>query len=43
MKPWEVTRFLYAQVYWGHQLDDVDTGGDLQDDGVQFLVSVDFP
>ncbi len=40
---WSVTRSLNAQVYWGHQLDNVDTEGDLQDDGFQFLVSVDFP
>ena len=32
----EITRRLHAQVYWGHQLDDVATSGDLQDDGVQF-------
>ena len=29
-----------AQVYWGHQLVDVDTSGDLQDHGVQFRVGV---
>jgi hemolysin activation/secretion protein len=29
-----------AQIYWGHQLVDVDTSGDLQDDGVQFRVGV---
>jgi hemolysin activation/secretion protein len=29
-----------AEIYWGHQLVDVDTSGDLQDDGVQFRVGV---
>jgi hemolysin activation/secretion protein len=29
-----------AQIYWGHQLVDSDTSGDLQDDGVQFRVGV---
>jgi hemolysin activation/secretion protein len=39
----EITRYLYSEIYWGHQLDDVATSGDLQDDGVQFRSSVDFP
>ena len=29
-----------AEIYWGHQLVNVDTSGDLQDDGVQFRVGV---
>jgi hemolysin activation/secretion protein len=35
---WAVTRRLAANVYWGHQIKDVRTFGDLQDDGVQFEV-----
>jgi hemolysin activation/secretion protein len=27
-----------AEIYWGHQIVDVDTSGDLQDHGIQFRV-----
>ena len=33
---WAVYRGLSANVYWGHQLQDVLSSGNLQDDGVQF-------
>jgi hemolysin activation/secretion protein len=33
---WAVYRGLSANVYWGHQLQDVLTSGNLQDQGVQF-------
>ena len=33
---WAVTRNIDAQVYWGYQLRDMPTSGNLQDDGVQF-------
>jgi hemolysin activation/secretion protein len=38
-----VTRFIDAQITWGEQLKNVDTSGDLQDDGVQFRVEVRVP
>jgi hemolysin activation/secretion protein len=37
----DLTRFLYAELYWGRQLVDSDTSGDLQDDGVQLAVRFD--
>ncbi len=33
-------RFLDGQIYWGAQFDDFDTSGDLQDDGVQFRLTL---
>lgn len=38
---WSMPWGAQANVYWGHQLDDVPTSGDLQDDGVQFQISWD--
>jgi hemolysin activation/secretion protein len=29
---------IEALLYWGYQIDDVSTSGDLQDDGIQFRV-----
>jgi hemolysin activation/secretion protein len=40
---WRVTRFLSAEIYWGQNLNDVLTSGDLQDYGVQFAVRTSFP
>jgi hemolysin activation/secretion protein len=40
---WRITRFLFAEVYWGQNLNDVFTSGDLQDYGVQFAVRTSFP
>jgi hemolysin activation/secretion protein len=40
---WQITRFLFAEVYWGQNLNDVSTSGDLQDYGVQFAVRTVFP
>jgi hemolysin activation/secretion protein len=37
---WDPLPGLHAEVYWGHALQDFDTGGDdLQDDGLHFRVS----
>jgi hemolysin activation/secretion protein len=37
---WDPTRRIHSQLYWGKALKDVDnTGTDLQDDGIHFLVS----
>ncbi|MFQ5416216.1 MAG: ShlB/FhaC/HecB family hemolysin secretion/activation protein [Myxococcota bacterium] len=36
---WALSRFLDARIYWGKQLTDVETTGDLQDHGVQFQIS----
>lgn len=36
---WNVTRDLFAQVYWGHQFEkEILSSGNLQDDGVQFML-----
>jgi len=40
---WDMPRFVSARVYWGHNLTDSITSGDLQDDGLQFLVTVSLP
>jgi hemolysin activation/secretion protein len=40
---WAVTRFIHAEIYWGQNLNDVMTSGDLQDHGVQFSVRTSFP
>jgi hemolysin activation/secretion protein len=40
---WDLPRFLSARLYWGHNLTNVDTSGDLQDHGLQFLVTLSFP
>jgi hemolysin activation/secretion protein len=37
----ELTRFLYAELYWGRQLIESDTSGNLQDHGVQVAVRFD--
>jgi len=36
---WSLSRFLDARIYWGQNLTSVVTSGDLQDHGVQFLIS----
>ena len=40
---WTLPRFLSAQIYWGHNFNSVETSGDLQDSGVQFLITCHFP
>lgn len=40
---WAVTRFLHAEIYWGQNLNDVLTSGNLQDHGVEFAVRTTFP
>lgn len=37
---WNPSASLSASVFWGHALEDLDTGhGDLQDDGIHFSIS----
>lgn len=38
---WAILPNVRAQVYWGYQLQDTPTSGDLQDDGVQFSLTWD--
>jgi hemolysin activation/secretion protein len=38
---WSITEQIRAQVYWGYQLEEVFTSGDLQDEGVQFSLTWD--
>lgn len=38
---WSITERIRANVYWGYQIQEVDTSGDLQDDGVQFSLTYD--
>lgn len=42
---WTVSRWGFAELYWGHQLDKVDllNDSDLQDDGVSFRVGLSWP
>jgi hemolysin activation/secretion protein len=40
---WSLPRFFDARIYWGQNLNSVDTSGNLQDHGVQFLISARFP
>ncbi len=40
---WTLPRFLSAQIYWGQNLNSVNTSGNLQDRGVQFLITCHFP
>jgi hemolysin activation/secretion protein len=40
---WAMTRFFDARIYWGQNLTSVETSGDLQDHGVQFMISASFP
>jgi hemolysin activation/secretion protein len=40
---WTLPRFLSAQIYWGQNINRVDTSGDLQDSGVQFQITCHFP
>ncbi|MBW2577666.1 MAG: ShlB/FhaC/HecB family hemolysin secretion/activation protein [Deltaproteobacteria bacterium] len=40
---WTLPRFLSAQIYWGQNINSVETSGDLQDSGVQFLITCRFP
>jgi hemolysin activation/secretion protein len=40
---WSFMRFFSARIYWGHQFNDVQTSGTLQDDGVQLLLTASFP
>lgn len=38
---WSITEKIRAQVYYGYQIKDVPTDDDLQDDGVQFSLTLD--
>jgi hemolysin activation/secretion protein len=40
---WRLPRFLSARIYWGQNINSVETSGDLQDNGVQFLITCHFP
>jgi hemolysin activation/secretion protein len=40
---WSLSRYLDARIYWGQNLTSVTTSGDLQDKGVQFLISGHLP
>ena len=40
---WRLPRYLSARIYWGQNINSVDTSGDLQDNGVQFLITCHFP
>jgi len=40
---WALSRYLDARLYWGQNLTKVDTSGNLQDHGVQFLISGSLP
>ena len=40
---WTLPRFLFAQIYWGQNISSVETSGNLQDSGVQFLITCRFP
>jgi hypothetical protein len=40
---WRLPRFLSAQIYWGQDINTVETSGDLQDKGVQFRITCHFP
>lgn len=40
---WRLPRFLSAQIYWGQDINKAETSGDLQDKGVQFLITCHFP
>jgi hemolysin activation/secretion protein len=40
---WALARYLNARIYWGKNLTSTDTSGNLQDGGVQFLISGHLP
>jgi hemolysin activation/secretion protein len=40
---WDAPRFFDARLYWGQNLTDTITSGDLQDHGLQFLVTFHLP
>jgi len=40
---WDMPRYLSARVYWGQNLTDSITSGDIQDHGLQFLVTLSWP
>ena len=40
---WRLPRFLSAQIYWGQNINTVETAGNLQDKGVQFRITCHFP
>jgi hemolysin activation/secretion protein len=40
---WDMPRYLSARVYWGQNLTDSITTGDIQDHGLQFLVTLSWP
>jgi hemolysin activation/secretion protein len=40
---WDMPRFVSARVYWGQDLVDAITTGDIQDHGLQFLVTLSWP
>jgi hemolysin activation/secretion protein len=40
---WDMPRWISARLYWGENLTDAVTSGDLQDRGLQFLVTLSIP
>jgi hemolysin activation/secretion protein len=40
---WRLPRFFNARIYWGQNINSVESSGDLQDSGVQFLITCHFP
>jgi len=40
---WRLPNFLSAQIYWGQNINSVESSGNLQDSGVQFLITCHFP
>jgi hemolysin activation/secretion protein len=40
---WRLPRFVNARIYWGQNINSVESSGDLQDSGVQFLITCHFP
>ena len=40
---WALARYLDARIYWGQNLTSVETSGNLQDKGVQFMLTGSWP
>ncbi len=40
---WRLPNFLSARIYWGQNINSVESSGNLQDSGVQFLITCHFP
>ena len=40
---WRLPRYLSARIYWGQNINSVESSGNLQDSGVQFLITCHFP